>query len=413
MRTYRGSSVITPIRVLLVEDDEEDYTLIRDLLREEAADQFEIDWASSYDGAVVQSREQPYDAFLVDYRLGRRSGLDLLCGALKGGRVGPVIIVTGHDMHEIDVEARKLGAAGFLVKSELSSKHLARTLRYAVEAFATKGSEPVPAVEPGPRRAGRVIAVVGAKGGVGTTTVVANIACALRARDLSVCAIEMRGDHGNLSRLLDVVPLSDIGALLKLDAAEIDDASFQSNLALQPDGLRVLPAPRLAEEFGEIRAEHARAIVETALRSFDLVVIDLPSSASAANREVLGLADAVALVLEKDSCAVSAAGAMLSLLESWQVRAPIGSVVVTRTALPESQSVAQINSELGLKRLGVVPCAPELFHKAAANREPVVVSHRAHPAGRSLDELAHALLRQPVDGWRPRSLQATSNSEVS
>jgi len=400
--------VVTPIRVLLVEDDEEDFTLIRDLLREDPSDQFEVDWASSYDGAVAQSRGQAYDAFLVDYRLGRRSGLDLLCGALQRGQLGPVIIVTGHDMHEIDVEARKLGAAGYLVKSELSSTNLSRTLHHAVAAFATKSSEPAAdtlPLESGPASSGRVIAVMGAKGGVGTTTVVANIACALRSLDLSVCAIEMRGNHGNLSRLLDVAPLSDIGALLKMNAEEINDAHFRAALALQSDGLRVLPAPRLPEDFGEIGPEHARAIVQLASTNFDLVVIDLPPSASAANREVLGLADVVALVLERDPAAVSAAGIMLSLLESWQVRASIGSVVVARTTLPEVQSVAQINSELGLKRLGVVPCAPELFHKAAVSREPVVVGHRAHPAGRSLDELAHALLRQNVDSWRPRVVE--------
>ncbi len=395
-RTRPGVPVVTPIRVLLVEDDEEDFSLIRDLLREDPANRFEVDWASSYDGAVAQSRGQVYDAFLVDYRLGWRSGLDLLCGALQRGRIAPVIIVTGHGMQEIDVEARRLGAAGYLVKSELSSKHLARTVRGAVEAFAARVREPAAETslpESAPEGSGRVIAVMGAKGGVGTTTVVANIACALRSHDLSVCAIEMRGDHGNLSRLLDVTPASDIGALLKLDAGEIDDARFRAALALQSDGVRVLPAPRLAEDFCEVRAEHARAIVEAASRSFDLVVIDLSPGASAVNREVLGLADVVALVLEQDPSAVSAAGAMLSLLESWHVRASIGSVVVARTALPEVQSVAQINSELGLKRLGVVPCAPELFHKAAVSREPVVVGHRAHPASRSLDELAHALLR--------------------
>lgn len=400
-----GVPMAMPIRVLLVEDDEEDYSLIRDLLSEDAADSFEIDWASTYDAAVAQSRGQPYDAYLVDYRLGRRSGLDLLCGALQRGQLGPVIIVTGHDMHDVDVEARKLGAAGFLVKSELNSTGLARTVRYAVEAFAARSAEPaVPPVHAVADSSGRVIAVMGAKGGVGTTTVVANIACALRSRELSVCALELRGDHGTLSRLLDVTPLSDIGALLRLGAAGIDDTSFRSALAVRPDGLCLLPAPRLAEDFGEIDAERARAIVEAAARTFDLVVIDLPPNASAANRAVLGLSDVVALVLEKDPLAVSAAGTALSLLESWHVHAPVGSVVVARTSLPEVQSVAQINSELGLKRFGVIPFAAELFQKAAVVREPVVVAHPVHPAGRALEELAHALLRQPVDSWRPRML---------
>jgi len=108
------------------------------------------------------------------------------------------------------------------------------------------------------------------------------------------------------------------------------------------------------------------------------------------------------MVIEKDHAAVSAARAMLSLLQHWQVQAPIGSVVVARVNLPETASVAQINSELGMKHFAVVPCAPELFHKAAVTREPVVVGHRAHPAGRAFDELASMLMKLPVNPWRLR-----------
>ncbi len=52
----------------------------------------------------------------------------------------------------------------------------------------------------------RVMAFVGAKGGVGTTTIVANVTSALCNRGLSVTAIEMRGDYGNLTRLVNIAP---------------------------------------------------------------------------------------------------------------------------------------------------------------------------------------------------------------
>ena len=403
-----------PFRVLLVEDDEEDYRVTRELLREVPDGSFELEWASSYEGAVSQIHAATYDAFLVDYRLGRRSGLDLLCGALQGGRVGPVIILTGHDSHDVDAEARRFGAAGYLVKSELSGRHLARTLHYAIENFSAKTAEPAegpaPAFDAWAPRQGRVIALIGAKGGVGTTTVAANLACALRSRGPAVIAMEMRGDHGGLSGLLQVAPLGTIAALLKLDPDAIDDACFQATLAIQPDGLRVLAAPQLVEDFVEIRAEHARSIVEAGRRHADIVVVDLPAGASAANREVLGLADVVAIVIEKEPSSVTAARATLSLFESWQVRAPVGSVVVSRANIADAKSVALINSELGVKRFGVVPCAPELFHKSALAREPVVLRHPAHPAGRSLDELAQLLIKQPGNSRRARPTVAVGTN---
>src|SRR6185369_378034 len=149
------------------------------------------------------------------------------------GRLGPVIILTGQDAREVDVEAMKHGAAGYLVKSELRSRHLARTLRYAIEGYAAK----TPATESGgiastaPTKRGRTVALIGSKGGAGTTTIVANVTSALCARGLSVTAIEMRGDYGNLTRLVNIAPLHDINHLLALEPYQIGPEKFEATLS--------------------------------------------------------------------------------------------------------------------------------------------------------------------------------------
>ena len=70
----------------------------------------------------------------------------------------------------------------------------------------------------------------------------------------------------------------------------------------------------------------------------------------------------------------------------------IPGIVVSRVNMPDAMTANEINSQLGLKKYGVIPAAPELFHKCAMSLQPVITQHPAHPVGRALDELALFLL---------------------
>jgi diguanylate cyclase (GGDEF)-like protein/PAS domain S-box-containing protein len=121
-----------PLRVLLVEDDEDDYLITRDMLAAQDRAQYKLDWCSDYDGALAAIREQRHDVYLVDYRLGRHNGLDLVRAGFTSQPTVPVIVLTGQSDYEIDLEATALGVTDFLVKQELNPTSLERSLRYAV-----------------------------------------------------------------------------------------------------------------------------------------------------------------------------------------------------------------------------------------------------------------------------------------
>ncbi len=120
-----------PVRVLLVEDDEDDYRLTRDLLREIGERRFALEWVASYDAAVEAMARQEYDVYLVDYRLGRHDGLELLHEPFLVGK--PVIMLTGLDDRDVDIRAAKAGAADYLVKGKIDAPLLERSIRYAIE----------------------------------------------------------------------------------------------------------------------------------------------------------------------------------------------------------------------------------------------------------------------------------------
>jgi signal transduction histidine kinase len=121
------------IRVLLVEDDEDDYILVRDLLSEVPHADYDVQWASSYDQALKAMESEAHDVCLLDYRLGERDGIDLLYETVGKRYCVPIIFVTGQGDYAVDMEAMKAGAADFLPKGEISSPLLDRSIRYSIE----------------------------------------------------------------------------------------------------------------------------------------------------------------------------------------------------------------------------------------------------------------------------------------
>lgn len=126
------------IRVLLVDDDEDDFILTREFFSEIKSRRYELEWASSYDRAREIIATRDHDVYLFDYRLGENSGLDLLKETQTGEKRVPVILLTGQTEGDVDVEAMHAGAEDFLVKAHLSAKSLERAIRYAIER---KGAE--------------------------------------------------------------------------------------------------------------------------------------------------------------------------------------------------------------------------------------------------------------------------------
>ncbi len=129
------SAVVT---ILLIDDSEDDAVLVQDLLSEVKGCRYHFDWVSSYEEGLSALRSDRHDLCLLDYRLGRQDGLELLREVRAGGRNGPVIFLTGHGSYDVDLEAMKSGATEYLDKAGLTSALLERTLRYAIERHRTE-----------------------------------------------------------------------------------------------------------------------------------------------------------------------------------------------------------------------------------------------------------------------------------
>ncbi len=121
-----------PVRVLLVEDDDDDYLLARDLFAELPPGAYHLDRVATYESALQALDECDHDLYLVDYRLGGRTGVELLAEMHRRDCTAPMIILTGQREREVDLLAMRAGAVDFLIKSGLDANTMERSMRYAL-----------------------------------------------------------------------------------------------------------------------------------------------------------------------------------------------------------------------------------------------------------------------------------------
>ena len=126
-------------RVLLVDDDEDDYVVTRDYLSESEQVTFKLSWVDTYQVGLETICQNQHDVYLLDYRLGKDNGLQLLQEALKLGCDRPIILLTGMGDREIDKQAMTVGASDYLVKGRtLNGSLLERSILHAIERKNTE-----------------------------------------------------------------------------------------------------------------------------------------------------------------------------------------------------------------------------------------------------------------------------------
>lgn len=122
-----------PIRVVVIDDDEDDYILVAEALDRIAEVPFAVTWAPTYADGLRTVQTAHADVYLVDFLLGAHSGIDLIRVCVAEGNRAPMILMTGQGNPAVDAAALSAGAADYLVKRDLEPERLSRSIRYALD----------------------------------------------------------------------------------------------------------------------------------------------------------------------------------------------------------------------------------------------------------------------------------------
>ncbi len=125
------------IKVLLLDDDEDDYILTKYLFDDFKDDLYVLEWTSDGEKALEAMKSHEHDIYFVDYCIGKFNGLEIIREAVKAGCTAPIVLLTGQGDKQVDFQAMQAGAADYLVKGQLEAPLLERVIRYSIQHART------------------------------------------------------------------------------------------------------------------------------------------------------------------------------------------------------------------------------------------------------------------------------------
>jgi pilus assembly protein CpaE len=362
--------------VLLIQRDPAVAASIRRLLTERGEGAYQLQCVESVPTALARIGGGGVDVIMLDLSLHQDRSRNSLAGFLPVRQAAPqvpIIVLYAAPDEGLALRAMRAGASDYLLK-EGPSDELNCAIRSAI-GLVSNSLDSRTFAEVRSRMAGGTISFIGAKGGVGATTVALNVASVL-ARKSKVILAEMRPAFGTLLPYLKPAGhIRNISQLLRPEPMEIGSAEAAACLwpCKTVPGLSVLFGPQTAAECGELTPGHVKSLIKALAGLADYVVLDLPAGLSDANRAAAEVSGRLILVVERDPVCVQSAKLMARAMESWEgTPKPMEMILVNRASPHCPMPLPEIETQLGFSALGVVPPEPDICLSAELAHTPVI-----------------------------------------
>ncbi len=373
-------------KILIVDDEPNLLRLIGYALEHEG---YQVVVAQSGAEALSKVQAEQPDLMILDVMLPDMSGIEV-CQQVRSRPEMislPIIMLSARAQVPDKIAGLQAGADEYVTKPIDSDEMVTRV------AALLKRTDRLRHMQPSKR--GKVVGFMGAKGGVGTTTITLNVASIL-AQQKNVVAVELRSCYGTFGPQLGYNVGANLGDLFELEAEHIDERTLSKSLVKLSPGLRALFGPQKAAEFQDIEPAQGEAVINGLGRMADYVVVDLPCCPHGAVQAAARLCGVMVLVVEREPTCVMAGKIALDLLKSWGVHGVAGALIVNRAVVPVPMSLPEIRSGLGCELVGVVPPAAEACMAAQRQGLPLVLYQPDNMAAVSLTEIANRLAADKI-----------------
>ncbi len=293
---------------------------------------------------------------------------------------GPVLAVGPTTDPKLILRALHEGADHYLDEADVVAQ---------LEAVLPRLHASEPAVAP---RAGKLFAVLGASGGSGGSTLAVNLATVLARSGQGCALIDLCPGVNDLASLLDLKPTHTLADLC-VNASRLDQAMFESALAVHPGGVHLLAPPQRYDDIRLLTPHGVNKALTLARRAFPHTVVDLEDYFHEEQLVALRQADAVVLVFRPEFTSLRNARRTLEHLGQIGVSEERVRLVVNRAGQPNELPTDEIEAALGQKIAHVVPDDPKTINASNNTGVPAVTKAPATRAAQVLVQLANSLAR--------------------
>ena len=248
-------------------------------------------------------------------------------------------------------------------------------------------------VDPEAEPIGRSIAFIGAKGGVGSSTMSHNIAWTMSTQFSSeVVVADMDLPFGTANINFDQDPAQGIAEAV-YSPERIDEVYLDRLLAQCAERLSLLAAPSTLDRVYDFDVDAFARIIDTAQRSAPLVVLDVPHVWTAWSKNTLQQADEIVITAMPELANLRNAKNLVDLLKKLRPNDAPPKLIINQAGIPKRTeiSIADFTQPLGLTPLAVIPFDPVLFGNSANNGRMLGEMDAKHPTVLAMNEIAHVL----------------------
>ena len=295
----------------------------------------------------------------------------------------------------------------FLTSARMDPQLLLEVLRAGVKEFLTQPLRPDEVqqafqrlrerrAEAGSieaRRNGKVISILGGKSGVGTTTIAASLAAALRANGAAVAIVDMNLQGGDVPAYFDINPARSLRDV-DLDLSRLDQAFLSDMLTKHDSGIEVLPLGDSELSGGQISSECADRTLKMMRSMFDFVVVDCGHNIDVASFAALSLSSHALLVT---ALTVPVVRRTKRVLDAFRGEAGSGldpaviSLVVNRYVDRDELILTEARKVLGIKRQWLLPQDFEAASDALNAGRPVASHAPRSVLSKAIQKMASEL----------------------
>ena len=357
-------------KILVVDDDLDTLRLVGLMLERQG---YQIVAASSGEQALTLAKKEHPDLILLDLMMPDIDGVEVARRLRADPETRDMLIImfTAKGETEDKLEGYEAGADDYLTKPAQPRELIAH-----VKAVLKRSKRPAPAPRAEFKERGQLVGIISVKGGVGVSTMASNLGIALHQYyKKTVVVADFRPGCGTIGLELGYSMSQGLSRLLSLSPAEIDPYVIDQELVEHSSGVHLLlssPQPQDAKYAHAV--ENFDAIAQHLPFLAHYVVLDLGSSLTPANRQVLEHCDQIILVLEPVPQTVAQAKLFLEYLtEQGKDGDRTLVALVNRLRAGMQLPLGQAQDQLGRNVSAIFTAAPELAYQAVVNYMPMIL----------------------------------------
>jgi DNA-binding response OmpR family regulator len=368
-------------KILVIEDDAIALRLIEYTLRKEG---YEVLLAKNGLEGIRKAQSEEPDLLILDIMLPGMDGYEV-CHRLRAESQTahlPILMLSGKAQEIDKATGLKVGADDYVTKPTAPRELVSRVESLLARKRAAKS---------------KIIAFLGTKGGVGTTTLVVNVAVTLSQKGKRVIVADLRSCNGNLTEHLGLKAGKNITELLAKPPHTIKHRELEAALAVHNTGVRVLAIPYPAEEHKELSPSNVNSLFGRLREVTDYILLDLSAPLSDLGKATLTKCDLVVIVTDFKAGALPDLKTISALLQKLGVtKEQLGAVLIDREAtfpeeaLSNMKSIIELNTKVSL--LGVIPYETKASLELVPGTVPLILSDPNSPMAWSIREVASHII---------------------